>query len=107
MAEKPFAAVRIDTSKKRARNLVTIFEIDDVEYQIEDPIPKRYAVAFLRDAAHMDQVAAAARTIEAVLGEKALAALAECDEVTDEQIDTIMSALNARLMAVTKAVLKN
>lgn len=87
----------VHQEETEAPDRVVLFYIDDVPYDVPKTIPKSAALKVLRVMRTQGQEAAMQLTMELMLGEDAYEALMECDDVTDEQLETIVTTCS-RLM---------
>jgi hypothetical protein len=92
-----FTPIEIDSSAVDEVELVTLFVIDDVPYQIPKRLRPAAAITYLRDVREKGPEVALADALAEVLGEDAMDALADCDAITDEQMGQIMGAVQRLL----------
>lgn len=75
-----------------------LFSLGDKHYYMPDQIPPNIAFKFLRDRRREDQIFAVAGLIENLLGAKALDALADADDMSAEDMKTLMKIINDKVM---------
>lgn len=83
---------------------VPIFYIDDKEYDAPERVPARIALRALEIAATQSEAAAAFFCLIEAIGEQAYKDLLECEHVTYEQAQEIMSNLAAMYYGQAKAL---
>lgn len=65
---------------------------------IPDHIPPNIAFKFMRDRRREDMVFAVGGIIETLIGARALDALADADDMSDEDMKTLMKIINDKMM---------
>lgn len=75
-----------------------LFSLGDKHFYMPDQIPPNIAFKFLRDRRREDQTYAVAGLIENLLGPKALDALADADDMSGEDMKTLMKIINDKVM---------
>lgn len=75
-----------------------LFSLGDQHFFMPDEIPPNIAFKFLRDRRREDQPYAVAGLLEALLGAKALDALAEADDMSKEDMKTLMKIIQDKVM---------
>lgn len=101
----PVAPIRISTKGRDKAPRVPLFELDGEVFTIPDPIPASYAAKFLKRLRDMGENMAAILTVDELLGPDTISALAECEEITQEEMQLIFNELRDRLIgSVSKAL---
>lgn len=85
--------VKIGKRGRKAPEMVTIFEIDDVEYQIPAKPSPAVLIKFMREARSkkIGRAQAAENLLVTLLGQDALDALAESQDVTEEDVADVFT----------------
>jgi len=97
--------IKINTKDRPEPKKVTVFEIDDVEYKIVDPVPASYAIKLMRLVnSGLDELAAITACIDELMGPEALDALAECDAVSEEEMNAIWDYLRTQVLGAINGV---
>lgn len=102
-----YEPVKISTADVVEEERETLFFIDDAEYTIPKSIRPNITIQYLQDTYDKDQEFALAAAMREVLGADAMEALAECDAVTDEQMDQLMGIVERKLLGQMKRSLGN
>lgn len=101
---QPFTPIHIDTSEEVEEKREPFFYIDEVEYTIPVKVPANVVVQYFKDVKEKGAEYAVACAMEDMLGEDAMTALAETDEITDEQMQKIMAVIETKLLGTMKKV---
>jgi hypothetical protein len=104
---QPFEPVKISTADVLEEERETLFCIDVDEYTIPKRIRPNMVILYLQDTYEKGQEFALAAAMPEVLGADAMEALADCDAVTDEQMQQVMDIVERKLMAQMKKSLGN
>jgi len=86
-----FEPVRITSKAEVGR--VVLFYVDDVAYTIPKKIGRNHGLRYLKTARRQGEAMAAQELMETLLGEDGYDALMDCDGLTDEDLDRIMTQL--------------
>jgi hypothetical protein len=84
------------------REMVDLFSIDDVTYQMPKRVGANIALGYMKLVRTHGQEAAIGWALEKVLGEDAYTALMNCDEVTAEDLETIMKVVHDNVMGAVE-----
>jgi hypothetical protein len=106
-AGQGYEPVKISTAEVIDEEREPLFFIDETEYTIPKRIRPNIVVQYLQDTYDKGQEFALAAAMREVLGADAMEALAECEAVTDEQMDQLMDIIERKLMAQMKRSLGN
>lgn len=105
---EPYVYMQINTESEEEQpegERIIIFKIDDREYTIPDPIPAFYVARYLKRLRVMDDFTASQQTIDEVMGQDALDALATCEQMTPQQLKAILEFVAEKLIGTVKEVL--
>jgi hypothetical protein len=93
-----YEPVKISTAEVLDEEREPLFFIDEVEYTIPKVIRASILMRYLQDTYDRGQEYALAAGMREVLGAEAMEALADCDQVTDEQMNQIMGIVERKLL---------
>lgn len=106
--ETPLEPVHIltpDEDVEPERELV--FTLDEVEYTILKDVPASFSVAYLNNVRKRGTEFAMAEAMVALLGEDAMDALADCPQMTPENLRQIMKIVERKMLAAQEEALGN
>jgi hypothetical protein len=102
-----YEPVKISTAEVLDEEREPLFFIDEVEYTIPKLIRPNILMRYLQDTIDHGHEYALAAGMREVLGAEAMEALADCDQITDEQMDQIMAIVEKKLMGQMKKLGKS
>ena len=102
--EQNFEPVKIDTSTVIDEERVPLFYIDDTEYTVPKKVRPNVVIKYLNDVIDRGPEFALASAMDEVLGTDAMQALGDCESVTDEQMDQIMSLIEKMMLSASKNI---
>jgi hypothetical protein len=85
--------IELKTASAEGANYVTLFSIDEVEYRVPDKVRANLQLKYLKKLREMSEAAAAGWLLEEMLGADAYDALADYEDLTEENFDAIMKAV--------------
>jgi hypothetical protein len=86
---KPIEPVVIGKRARSDEELVTIFHLDGKDYKIPAKPGPAIMIKYMRDARKIGEAQAGFNVLNAMLGDEALEALAESDDVTEADLNRI------------------
>lgn len=89
MLRQPVEPVQITKRDREPAEMVTIFHLDGKDYQIPAKPGPAVVLRYMKEARKIGEAQAGFNVLNAMLGDEALEALSESQDVTDEDISKI------------------
>lgn len=106
--DTPIEPVRITTSEDVEEEERELFlEIDGDEYTILKTVPPRVSVAYLNNVRKRGTEYAIAEAMVALIGEEAMDAMADCDDMTPADLKQVMKAVEKKMLAAQEDTMGN
>lgn len=90
-------------AKAADREMVDLFSIDGVAYQMPAKIGANIALGYMKLVRTHGQEAAMGWALEKTLGEKGYNALIECDDLEAEDLEAVMAVVHENVMGAVEA----
>lgn len=97
------AAIELTSTPSSQRKMVDLFSIDGTMYQMPVEVGANIALGYMKMVRTHGQDAAMGWALEKVLGSEAYDALANCDDITPEDLETIMAVVHENVMGAVEA----
>ena len=91
--EGDFEPVRLSSKPSVEVARVVLFYVDDEAYSIPEKIGRNHGLRYLRTANKKGEALAAQELLEILIGEDGYTALMECEGLSDDDLDRIMTQL--------------
>lgn len=90
--------IQITTTPAASRKMEDLFSINGVTYQIPALVGANISLGYMKLARERGDMIAIGWAAEKVLGEKAYTALMECDDLTQDDLEAVLSVVHTKLM---------
>lgn len=88
-----FVPVRLASKSTAPADRIVLFYVDEEEYSIPKRVGRNHGLRYLRTMRRQGEAIAAQELLEILIGEDGYEALMECEDLTDEDLDKIMTRL--------------